>query len=93
MRKRNLRQVACAACAALVAAGTAFAIAEEPVADPFAFLAPDIAVSMSDRRRLDRDEVIVRTLDGDDGQLAVFVATRLRATPMRWWRGRAQSQS
>ena len=31
--------------------------------------------------RLDRDQVLTRTLSGKDGQLAVFVATRLNAPP------------
>ena len=49
--------------------------------DPFAFVAPSVVVSADDRQRLDRDEVIVRTLAADDRQAAVFVATRLHAAP------------
>lgn len=49
--------------------------------NPFEFLAPSIVVSSDDRARLDRDQVIARTLPGPKGQLAVFVATRLNAQP------------
>jgi hypothetical protein len=49
--------------------------------NPFEFLAPWIVVSSEDRARLDRDQVIARTLPGQKGQLAVFVATRLKAQP------------
>ena len=49
--------------------------------NPFEFLAPWIVVSSEDRARLDRDQVIARTLPGQKGQLAVFVATRLNAEP------------
>jgi hypothetical protein len=55
--------------------------AQGPGTDPFAFLAPAVVISADDRHRLDRDEVIVRTLEADDRQAAVFVATRLRAAP------------
>jgi|SoiMethySBSTD1v2_1073268.scaffolds.fasta_scaffold128866_4 hypothetical protein len=49
--------------------------------NPFEFLAPSIVVSSDEKARLDRDQVIARTLPGPKGQLAVFVATRLNATP------------
>ena len=49
--------------------------------DPFEFFAPSVVVSEKERERLDRDEPVVQTLPGDDGQLAVFVATRLDAPP------------
>jgi hypothetical protein len=49
--------------------------------NPFGFLAPSIVVSSDDRARLERDQVIARTLSGPKGQLAVFVATRLNAQP------------
>jgi hypothetical protein len=61
--------------------------------DPFAFLAPAVVVSGVDRARLDRDEVLVRTLAGGDGQVAVFVATRLNARPdalVAWTRAIAE---
>jgi hypothetical protein len=49
--------------------------------NPFEFLAPWIVVSSDDRARLDRDQVIARTLPGPKAQLGVFVATRLNAQP------------
>jgi hypothetical protein len=49
--------------------------------DPFEFLAPTVVVSTAQRQRLERDEPIVQTLPKSDGQLAVFVATRLDAPP------------
>jgi hypothetical protein len=48
---------------------------------PFEFLAPSVVVSDGDRARLDGDQVIARVLPGTDGQVAVFVATRLNAPP------------
>lgn len=72
-------------CLALVAAllGRTGAGSGAPGArtNPFEFLAPSIVVSSDDRARLDRDQVIARTLPGPKGQLAVFVATRLNAQP------------
>ena len=61
--------------------------------EPFEFFAPWVVVSQADRRRLDRNEVIVRTLSGDDGQLAVFAVTRLNAPPdalVTWTRAMAE---
>jgi hypothetical protein len=58
-----------------------FALTQSTVGDPFEFFSPWIVMSESDRRRLERDEVVVRMLHGGDGQLAVFVATRLNAPP------------
>jgi hypothetical protein len=58
-----------------------FGRAQETREDPFEFLAPWVVVSREDRARLDRDQVLARTLSGRDGQLAVFVATRLNAQP------------
>jgi hypothetical protein len=61
--------------------------------DPFEFLAPWIVVSDEDRARLDRDHVLARVLSGKDGQLAVFVATRLNApsdTLVAWTRAIAE---
>lgn len=49
--------------------------------NPFEFLAPWVIVTPEDRGRLDREEVVTRTLPGRDGQLAVFAATRLNAPP------------
>jgi hypothetical protein len=61
--------------------------------DPFEFLAPWIVVSEADRAYLDRDQVLARVLSGNDGQLAVFVATRLNAQPdalVAWMRAIAE---
>ena len=69
------------AAAALLASAGGSSSASQSSVGPFAFLAPDVVVSTSDMRRLDRDETIVRTLRGDDGQVAVFAATRLKAPP------------
>lgn len=57
--------------------------------DPFAFFEPSVKIAAADRVRLDRNEVIVRTLPADDGHIAVFAATRLNATPeslLQWTR-------
>jgi hypothetical protein len=61
--------------------------------DPFEFLAPWVTVSRDDRARLDRGEVLTRTLSGKDGQVAVFGATGLNAQPdalVAWTREIAQ---
>ena len=54
---------------------------QPPASDPLAFLAPWIEVTREERRRLDNGEAVARTLPGQDGQIAVFVATRLAAPP------------
>jgi hypothetical protein len=54
---------------------------KEPHDDPFEFFTPSIVVSAADRERLDRNQVLTRVLPGKDRQLAVFVATRLDASP------------
>jgi hypothetical protein len=66
---------------ALVCMRPALRASGPPGSGPFAFFGPWVAVSDSDRRRLDRDEVISRTVEGGDGQLSVFVASRLDAEP------------
>ena len=70
-----------------------FGHAQESRSNPFEFLAPWVVVSEADRARLDRDQVLARTLSGRDGQLAVFVATRLNAQPdalVAWTRAIAE---
>ncbi len=76
------RRLVCTAAAVVmsVEAGS-FGGAQESRSDPFAFLAPWIVVSREERARLDRDQALARTLPATDGQLAVFVATRLNAQP------------
>ena len=57
--------------------------------DPFAFFGPSVMLSHAERLRLDQDDVVVRTLPADDGQIAVFAATRLDAPPqslLQWTR-------
>lgn len=49
--------------------------------DAFAFFAPWVRLSNDDRERLTRGEAVVRTLPATDGQLAIFAATRLNASP------------
>ena len=44
--------------------------------EPFALLAP-ILLSASDRRALDRGEVVSRTIDGESGQVGVFAVSRI----------------
>jgi hypothetical protein len=61
--------------------------------DPFGFLAPVVVISDADRRRLDRDEVLAKTLPAMNGQIALFVATRLTAPPdalVAWTRAIAE---
>jgi hypothetical protein len=53
---------------------------QQPAADPLAFLEPGITLTRDERARLARNEAIARTLPGQDGQISVFVATRLDAS-------------
>jgi hypothetical protein len=71
-----------------VTAVIASVVGGRPVADstagggnPFAFFEPDIVVSPPDRHRLDSGETLVRVLPGSGGQVAVFAASRVNATP------------
>ncbi len=81
MPARSRLLVCIALAAALQARTWSGSGASDARTNPFEFLAPSIVVSSDDRARLDRDEVIARTLPGPKGQLAVFVATRLNAQP------------
>ena len=70
-----------------------FGGATQPGGNPFEFLAPSVIVSPEDRARLDRDQVHTRTLPCDDGQLAIFVVTRVNAQPdalVAWTRAIAE---
>jgi hypothetical protein len=82
MRHLLPRRLICTAAAVALSIGTR-PLGGEPRAasDPFEFLTPSVVVSSEDRARLERDQVLTRTLSGKDGQLAVFVATRLNAKP------------
>ena len=82
MLKTWIRWLLCAAGATVGAAGIRpIGTARLAVGNPFEFFAPWVVISDSEKRRLERDEVVVRMLHGGDGQLAVFVATRLKAPP------------
>lgn len=74
--------LSCAMVVALRTPSTSYGSGEpDSKSNPFEFLAPSIVVSAEDRGKLDRDHVLARTLPGQNGQLAVFVATRLNARP------------
>lgn len=49
--------------------------------DPFAWLRPVVSIDADARGRLDRGDIIVRTLPAVDGELGVFAAARLNADP------------
>lgn len=94
MRHALSRRLICIAAAVMLSIGTRpFGRQPARESDPFEFLAPWVIVSPEDRARLDRDQVLTRTLSGKDGQLAVFVATRLKAQPdalVAWTRAIAE---
>ena len=57
--------------------------------NPFSFFEPSVTVTPAERQRLEADEIVVRTLPGDDGHVAVFAATSLNASPptlLQWTR-------
>lgn len=88
------RRLICTLAAVALAIATGpFGSAGNARSDPFEFLAPWVVVSERDRARLDGDQVLARVLPGEDGQLAVFVATRLNAQPdalVAWTRAIAE---
>jgi hypothetical protein len=51
--------------------------------DPFGVLAPDIAVGLDERQRLQRGETVVRVLPGRDGYLALSAIVKVEATAAR----------
>jgi hypothetical protein len=63
--------------AAVVASTVALAVAR----DPFAFFTSAFEITGRDRAHLDAGEVIARVLPAQDGELAVFAASRLDAAP------------
>jgi hypothetical protein len=93
-----LRRLICAAAAGALSLDTGpFAGQQqsgvEQSRDPFQFLAPSVIVSAADRARLDRDQVVAQVLSAKGGQVAVFVATRLKAPPdalVAWTRAIAE---
>jgi hypothetical protein len=54
---------------------------QAPSSDPLAFLEPAVTLTRDERARLARDEAIARSLPSQDGQIAVFAASRLAASP------------
>jgi len=57
--------------------GAAARLADEPHADPFAFLRPAIQFSDEERHRLDQREVVLRILPANGHELAVLAAGSL----------------
>jgi hypothetical protein len=83
----------CAAVIVLTPAASLLGDEQRWHGDPFRFFAPWVVISDAERQRLDQDEVVVQMLHGDDGQMAVFVATRLNAPPdalVAWTRAIAE---
>jgi hypothetical protein len=80
MGKSSMRRFISAGILVLVAGGGQ-PRARQAARDPFEFFAPTVVLSEAQRQRLERDQPVVQTLPRDDGQLAVFVATRLDAPP------------
>lgn len=75
------RLLMCITTVASLQAGTSSSGTAAVKSNPFEFLAPSIVVSGEDQAKLDRGQVLARTLPGENGQLAVFVATRLNVQP------------
>jgi hypothetical protein len=75
--------------ATMAIAGWAVVVTAGQAVDPFAFFDPSVKISANELARLDQDDVIVRMFPADDGQVAVFAATRLNAPPealLQWTR-------
>jgi len=73
--------------AAAFAAGADLAGRSPANTASFALFEPLVTMSLDDRMRLDRGEVVVRVLPARDGEVAVFAASRLDAPPealVRW---------
>lgn len=72
------------ACVAAIAGASAGRPAGSDGGDEaFAFLRPWVTISRDDIERVDEGDVLVRTLPGADGQLAVIGVARLQAPPDR----------
>lgn len=54
---------------------------DDALSNLFSVFGPAVKVSPAERDRLARGGVVVRTLDGEAGQLAVFASTRISAPP------------
>jgi hypothetical protein len=74
-------------CVCLAAIATLAAAPRSQSADPFAFLAPTVSVSTSDRARIDRGETVVRILPEHDQDVAVLaiVQTSMSAERLVEW--------
>jgi hypothetical protein len=81
MANTTIARFICAAAVVFAIGNRGSRVVRDMGSDPFEFFAPSVVVSDADRQRLERDEPIVHTLPGSDGQMAVFVATRLDAPP------------
>ena len=57
-------------------------VAATPVLDPLALVEPTVVVSVAERARLDRGELVLRVLPSGRGQVAVFGATRIGVDPV-----------
>jgi len=68
-----------------VAAGIGVMViaAQAPASGPFVFFHPWVTVSARDQARIEKGEVVVRSLSGEGRQLAVLGLTRLNAPPER----------
>ena len=79
----TLQSVAVAALAISVLAGNGAASdarrPQQPSSDGFTFFHPTAIVTTNDRERLNRGDVLVRTLPGSGGHLVVFTASALDA--------------
>lgn len=87
------RGLVCTAAAVALAVESGTFAGAQQAGTPFEFLNPWVVVSDEDRARLDSDQVVARVLSGKGGQLAVFVATRLKAPPdalVAWTRAIAE---
>ena len=77
----GLIRASCAACVAGVILTLSGDAAATHSGDPFAFFEPAVTLGEADRERLDRREPIVRILPAREGELGVFVVSRLDAPP------------
>ncbi len=69
--------------AAVVLSSAAPRVLAQPSRDPFAFFTPTITIGAGDRARLDRGEPISEVLEAGPGEVAIFAAVPVQATPAR----------
>jgi hypothetical protein len=58
---------------------TVAALGAAPADDPFEFFKPTVALSIDDRRQLDRSEPVARVIPSVDGEIAVFTVVPVGA--------------